>query len=75
MNKRIHKKIYYRADKKIRQKQPLTTLEYKVWLEMQNFFLRVSLPIIQDIKEEEQAKDWINYTNRFEFKQNYINEM
>ena len=60
MNKRVYSKVFHRAKDKVRNKIPLTPLEYRVWSEMQDFFLRVSLPIIQEI-EEEQAKDWVNH--------------
>lgn len=56
MNKRTKRKIFHRAQKKVRCKKTLTVLECNVWTKVQNEFSRIAIPIIEEIKREELNK-------------------
>jgi len=56
VNKRITDKIFKRAQDKFRHNLTLTPLEDKVWKEKNEFFMRVAVPIINELFEEEIAE-------------------
>ena len=53
MNKRLTNKIFKRAQLKVRNGEILTTLEDKVWKSKNESFMRVAVPIINELFDEE----------------------
>ena len=53
MNKRVTNKIFKRAQFKVRNGEILTTFEDKVWKKKNEGFMRVAVPIINELFDEE----------------------
>lgn len=53
VNKRLTNKIFKRAQLKVRNGEILTTLEDKVWKSKNESFMRVAVPIINELFDEE----------------------
>lgn len=57
MNKRIRNKVFKRAQYKVRADKSLTVLENRVWKRVNDFFIRVAAPIINELMAEEAMRD------------------